>query len=295
MIVKYVEGELQHERLVLAVVDDSSAALLASCSIPLQNIAPGHYYNVKVPLVSAKGQDVDNDESEEAGSHIFVTICLTSAPAQELDRWNRRQDKAMGVVQLRLASCSITTHSSDVDDEFMGIFARVQLKDSEDDSDEDSDPGSDVEPLEFDDIYMELPGSSSKDNTVLQEVTLEWNMGGDAIVPVLGRSANKQLWPVSRMVLLALASGSREDKDIVLSLHAVSEHEDSTVLGQCSLPVRSLPDNGDGALVPYRGLSLKGGDGVTLVLPVLQCTMGPKPRLYTTVLVPQRVETPPWR
>lgn len=262
---RYVENELVHERLVLAIVDDTSAALMASCSIPLQNIAAGHYYNMKVPLALAKAGDGGPLKEDEIT--ILVTVCLATSPCSEVERWRSRKDKAMGVVQLRLASCSVETHSSDSDEGLLGVFARVQVGDRPDDSDNGSDAQSErasAETIEFDDVYMELSGVSAEDNATLKEATLEWGMGGDELVPILGRCAGPQVWPVSRMFLLALEAGSRDESELVLSLHSIVEDEESSVLGQCTLPVRNLPVDGTGALVPYSNLSFRGTNGVFL-------------------------------
>lgn len=265
LIVRYVENELAHERLVLAVVDDTSAALMASCSIPLQNITAGHYYNIKVPMALAQAND--SGPSEEDEITMFVTVCLATAPCSEVERWRSRKDKAMGVVQLRLASCTVETHNSDADDGLLGVFARVQVGDHHDDSDNASDAESErasAEPVDFDDVYIELSGVSAEDNAALKEATSQWGMGGDEIVPILGRSAGVQVWPVSRMLLLALEAGSRDESALVLSLHSIVEDEESSVLGLCTLPVRNLPADGHGALVPYSNLSFRGTDGAPL-------------------------------
>lgn len=268
LVVRYVEKELAHERLVLAIVDDTSAALMASCSIPLLHVAAGHYYNVQVPLTLAEVHG--NGAGEASHSTLFVTLCLSNAPCSEVERWRSRKDKAMGVVQLRLASCSAETHAGDADEDFLGVFARVQLGDSPDDSDGASDADSvqaAAEAIDFEDIYIELSGTTAEDNAALQEASSEWDMNGDEIVPILGRSAGVQVWPVSRMLLLALQAGSREESAIVLSLHSVVADEDSRVLGQCTLPIRHLPQDGHGALVPYSSLPFRGGDGVPSVAP----------------------------
>lgn len=261
---RYVEKELEHERLVLAIVDDASAALMASSSIPLKHVAAGHYYNIKVPLAVTGAQAADDSDSEQADSAIFVTMCLANAPCSELQRWRSRRDKSAGVVHMRLASCSVDTHDGDAATGCMGVFARVQAGDSAAGGDDKSDADSDtvaIEPVDFEDIYLELSGNHAQDNMALQEATSQWNMSGGEIVPILGQSAGAQLWPVSRMFLLALEAGSKANGALMLSLHSMTHDEDTSVLGQCVLPIRNLPEDGDGALLPYSGLPFRGGDG----------------------------------
>lgn len=261
---RYVERELDHERLVLAIVDDTSAALLASCSIPLRHVAAGHYYNVKVPLAVTTAQDGDDSDSDGAESAIFATVCLANAPCSELERWRGRRDKSLGVVQLRLASCTVDTHGGGAEAECMGVFAKLQVADSPGDGEDSSDADSDqvdVEPIALGDIYTQLSGVLGEDNTVLQEATAEWNMSGAQIVPILGASAGAQVWPVSRMMLLALPGSSGVARALMLSLHTVTHDEESSLAGLCTLAVRNLPKDGAGSLVPYSSLPFRGGAG----------------------------------
>eukprot|EP00892_Ulva_mutabilis_P005015 jgi/Ulvmu1/2886/UM146_0028.1 len=262
LVVRYVEKELEHERLVLAVVDDTSAGLMASCSIPLKHVAAGHYYNIKAPLAVNRTREGDDSDSDEGESAIYVTVCLANAPCSELERWRSRRDKSSGVVQLRLASCSVDTHGREAEGGCMGVFARVKVGDgqAEDDDDSDADSDAEVEPVDLGDIYIELSGKHAADNAALQAATAEWDMGAGEIMPILGQSAGAQLWPVSRMCLLALAAGSRGSGALLLSLHVMDQAEETSVLGQCALPIRNLPEDGDGALVPYSGLAFRGGD-----------------------------------
>lgn len=65
------EEELQQERLLLAIFDDTESKLLARLSLPLQDVVPGVHYNLK--LVAPEGEcqhaGADADATSRSSQH----------------------------------------------------------------------------------------------------------------------------------------------------------------------------------------------------------------------------------
>jgi hypothetical protein len=97
VVVRFVEAELEAERVVFAVVDDVSAKPLALASVPLSGIEPGLFYNLAVPLRCTPGDGT-----------LLVTMCLASAPCSEVERWRRFHDKSLGPACVRVSECCAT-------------------------------------------------------------------------------------------------------------------------------------------------------------------------------------------
>ena len=254
-MVRYVEHELAQERVVFAIMDDVSARPLASCSIPLQSIEPGFFYNLAIPVKTATEDAV-----------LRVTLCLSAAPCHEVSRWRGFQDKSLGPVNVRVAGCSadFTSIGTDADSaagstpqSTAAVVARLQITTSADSAAERS--GADGGSIE---VYTELQGDAAADNEVISKMAPAGSMLGPVTLPLVGsKSSTDLLWPVSRMALLALPSGAREHGGLKVSLYKCSAAGAATWLGSSMLQLQNLPEDGDGALVPFSELPFKGTAG----------------------------------
>ena len=106
------ERSLSEENLLLAVIDDESARVLTTSSIPLRHLSPGQHYNLKLSL--------------PAGAELFLTVFLEQAPTLQLTRWRALSD-VDGVLQVRLAECSAALGEGRDSARHFGVLARFSV------------------------------------------------------------------------------------------------------------------------------------------------------------------------
>lgn len=255
LVVRYVEQELKQERLVFAIMDDVSARPIATCSLPLQNIEPGYFYNFAVPVKTTTKDAV-----------LRVTLCLSASPCHEVSRWRSFQDKSLGPVNIRVAGCSADFASIGAAGDSVGsatqntvaVAARFEIANSTDSAAEQT--GTDAESIK---LYTELTGEPKEDSEIIAKVSETWSLLGPVMLPLVGANSNTELlWPVSRMALLALPAGVREHGGLKVTLYKCSAAGDATRLGSSVLQLQNLPEDGDGALVPFSDLPFKCKEGV---------------------------------
>ena len=253
-MVRYVEHELAQERLVLAIMDDVSARPMASCSIPLQSIEPGFFYNLAVPAKTTTEDTV-----------LRVTLCLSASPCHEVSRWRSFGDKSLGPVNVRVAACSAdlasmgtTDVSADASDSAAAVVAHFEITTTADSAVEkiDTDARGSIQ------VYTELQGDATTDDEIISKITPARSMLGPVTLPLVGaNSSTDLLWPVSRMALLALPAGAREHGRLLVTLFRCSAAGEAAWLGSSVLQLQNLPEDGDGALVPFSDLPFKGTEG----------------------------------
>lgn len=253
LVVRFIEQELQQERLVFAIMDDISARPIATCSVPLAQIQASFFYNLAVPAKTA---------SEDAV--LRVTLCLSTAPCQEVSRWRAFQDKELGTVNVRVAACTadfalpLETSDSSESEEAATVVARFDFTTQ-------NDPKAAVQNTQEDKtiaLYTDLKGEPREDNEILSSIRQSIPALGLAVFPLVGANRSTELlWPVSRMALLAIPAGDKANLSLKVSLYGCSVSGKGTCLGYSILQVKNLPEAGDGSLVPFSDLPFHGQAG----------------------------------
>eukprot|EP00195_Chlamydomonas_chlamydogama_P003162 CAMPEP_0202919350 /NCGR_PEP_ID=MMETSP1392-20130828/75650_1 /ASSEMBLY_ACC=CAM_ASM_000868 /TAXON_ID=225041 /ORGANISM="Chlamydomonas chlamydogama, Strain SAG 11-48b" /LENGTH=598 /DNA_ID=CAMNT_0049612687 /DNA_START=111 /DNA_END=1904 /DNA_ORIENTATION=- len=100
--VKYAEGELPKEKLMIAIVNDDNSRLLLKCAVPLAHIVPNVHYNLKLIMPGGPlGSNVT----------LHISLCLVDSPRSELRRVKQLAGSSVrNVIQTRLAALSKPLH-----------------------------------------------------------------------------------------------------------------------------------------------------------------------------------------
>jgi hypothetical protein len=92
LVMRLLERDLPQESALIALIDDVTARVLCSSSVPLCHLTPGQHFNLRLALPGTAA--------------LYVTLFLDRAPARELSRWRALDGAVEAVLQARLAQCS---------------------------------------------------------------------------------------------------------------------------------------------------------------------------------------------
>ena len=104
---------------MLALMNDSSGKIMATAHLPVKHLHQGHHQSLKLRLETASGQSTQP-------ACLYVTVCLSTAPNRELQRWRAVQNKAVALLQTRITSCSSLLLDAPGTPDVFGVFAVFQ-------------------------------------------------------------------------------------------------------------------------------------------------------------------------
>lgn len=265
-----MEGDLESEVIMLAIMNDETGTLMASASIPMRSLRVGQHYNLKLALTSSSFLGDSED------THLYVTVCLSRAPQQELVQWRACTDKSLTALQARLAACSadLSRPPSDADpaegadgtfdsnngahdQDSFGVVATYTLDGVA------PAPALSLEQLyttagpDRDAVASAIAALTPPDDPA--SVTPASVTPASVTMPITAAGSGALLWPLSHSARLAFLHAQRKAGCLHVTLHRVNLSGPATLLGCSTVALASLPAAGDGDIYPFDDCELAGG------------------------------------